>query len=567
MVKSSAALLLAAATACRPDATGEEVTPLEVTATALGPLSWRLDFSTDEPTTATALWWEGEGATPPERYAYVEDGAVALTHHDLHVYGLRPGRAHRVLVRAMGEDGAAYASAPLTIETPSVLPLPAHSNTAYAEVRLRTRVFAPRPDLMTPNTVIATNLALSSVSQLAQVVIWDRRGHPVWTHFTTDETRGGSGDVDVLLVNGEGADYRDDNGARALLVGGGIPADTRTAIVGLDHQVQQEGPVQGGFISNDGFMHHDLDLVDGVFVTLTTTMIGRDPSDWLVLHDPGFDPLVNADPRQGVLWDLVVSETLGTGYFSNSLGWDPDSATVTYYAKPEGILFAIDQATSEPRWVFGPGVARETWPEGVVTIDTVQDSAGCGDVWLAGAHHVQVDRVAGDGPDEVRVLAHDNGEGSIAVAERGYTRALEYRLDLARGTADLLWAYPCGEPPHDALEPLWYKDGIWGDIERVGDNVLLVSGEPWEEEDAEAPTVSVISELAPDYEAHSATLAWRMVLEADDGQDDLLFPGFYAGQAIRGLWGQAGGEDLDFAPDGEEPLVLSSWSNLVEGGW
>ena len=78
---------------------------------------------------------------------------------------------------------------------------------------------------------------------------------------------------------------------------------------------------------------------------------------------------------------------------------------------------------------------------------------------------------------------------------------------------------------------------------------------------------SLRSELAPDYGAHTATLAWRMVLEAEEGQDDLLFPGFYAGQAVTGLWGQAGGEDLDFLFDQEESPVLSSWSNLVEGGW
>lgn len=555
-----------AAPACRPDDTGESDDPLEVTVTALGPLSYRLEFSTEAPTRATALWWEGEEEQPPARYAWVEDGEDADEQHDLHVFGLRPGLSYQALVRVESDDGRTASSAPFTLTTQEILPLPAHAPDDFADIALRTRVFCPRPDLIDPGSVLATNLAISADAQLSQVVIWDRRGHPVWTHFTTDETRAGSGDVDVRLV-GEGAeDYRSDNASRALLVGGGIPADTRTAVVGLDHRVQQEGPVQGAFIGEEGFMHHCASLVDGVFVTLSTTLTEEGPSDWLVLHDGTFDPLVNADPRQGVLWDLVTLDALRVGYFSNSLEWDPQAGLVYYYAKPEGILFALDQRTRRTVWAFGPGVPHHSFSPEALLIGSVEDVAGCGEVWFTGAHHVTVDRVEGDRDSQVRVLAHDNGTRGVGAEPRDYTRAVEYRLDLDTGTAELLWCYPRGEPEADALEPLWYQVGIWGDIERAGDHVIFYSGEPWDEGTG-IPTVSVIHELVPDYETHRATLAWRMILEADDGQAEKIVPGFYSGQAIPGLWGQAGGADLDFHRDREEEPVLSSWSNAVAGGW
>ncbi len=559
--RGSCLLLCAAASfACRRGV--DE--PLLVEIEQIGPSSFVASFTAERETTATAAFWQGSETEPPDNHHFVQDGATASTDHELTILGLRPGRSYTAVVTATDAEGEVSQSETIPIETDNVLPLPSNSSDDFDEVWLSTTVYAPRPDLMLEDRVLVTNLALSLNDQMSMAVVWDRRGYPVWTHHVTDMTSGGTGDVDVTFLEESEQPWLSDNQGRAILLGGGIPTGTYVSEVSLDHQVRAELSEQGIFMGNEGFMHHSARKVEDHWLTINSIDTDHGISDWLVLHDESFDPLVNEDPSEGVVWDLVVKEDLGDfTYFSNTLDYDEESDTYVFYVQMKDVLMGIDAESKQPRWVFGPGVDDREWESEVVVIDQLTDPGGCGDPWFYGAHGLEFFTVEGEGDTERHLLAHDNGIQVSDTAVRSYTRAVEYRIDTEQGSAELLWCYPQDAPTQGDLAPLAYSNRIWGDIERSGDNVFLFSGSPEAEMDG-VPSMTAITELHPDYERNEAVLAWRMVVSGHEDNAEGLIPTFYSGHVGMALHGTMGQVEPDFSADeGEEPVSVT-FSRLAD---
>jgi hypothetical protein len=106
-------------------------------------------------------------------------------------------------------------------------------------------------------------------------------------------------------------------------------------------------------------------------------------------------------------------------------------------------ILAVDPATSEVRWRFGPGLG---W--------TLSDAQGLplDEAALPQCQH-------GIEVDGHRLLLYDNGR------DRGESQAVEWLLDPATLTATRTWQW---------TEPGWFVD-IWGDVDELGSERVLVT--------------------------------------------------------------------------------------------
>jgi hypothetical protein len=505
----------------------------EIDIVELGPLVRAVEF-------ATTQACEGEvrfGRADSDRRFFVREGSP-LREHRVLVPGLRPGEHYEGVVTC---EGTAV-EAPFTIETGAELPLPSGVPDPLALVRLRTRVTCPRPDLLEQESHLLTNIAFpQSNGRIAQALLWDREGVPIWTHIAAEEHQG-SGDVDVSFGERCEAPYLENDACLSVLIGGGIPERSSPVEVAIDHATLHAWGPQPS-MGKDGYTHHAFAKAGDDYLTMSSqqTATGEN-SDWLVLHDETFDP--SEDPEAGVLWDAVIKEDIGSfEYFSNSLVMTEDGGTIAFFSRSTNLLVGIDRDTRSVAWAFGPGASKRTWADGVVAIDDFQ---GATPDWFHGAHGSKLRR---HNEDQLDVLMHDNGveKPESGVVEGEYTRAIAYRIDVVEGTVERLWAYPDGATEDQAL---LYLDSNWGDIEWHGDNVLLFSSAYDQASYNGLPQRTVITEIRPDEQTGTAELVWRMELEAESADGDPVIVGLYGGDVLEGLRGIAEAEAFTFANDG-----------------
>jgi hypothetical protein len=562
--KGTIALLLTAAVGCTPDDTGvdgpDDTASVEAQITAVGPLSYVVEFSTDAFTAGEVRYWPAEEGSDPASWLFMRDSSPTPSHR-IPIHGLEPGRTYQGTMSTM--DGSF--SQGFTLETPETLPV--HERSTYwpefRDFEIRTMVRTEEPSLLEANTTMFTNLLFPG-EKYTQVIGWNRAGAPVWTHVTPDNSAGGSGDVDVTVVGDCEDPQLVANACRALLIGGGLPAGEHLMELGFDHGIRYTGPEQAGVIGADNFMHHSARKWGDSYLTMTSTKPDQDVevSDWLVLHDESFDPIASGDPTEGVLWDLVVNDEIGPlGYFGSTLGITDDGNTVYLYSRLENLLVGIDRQTKAVAWVLGERAADREWDPETVVIDTF--AAGEPD-WFYGAHGFETRSVSDTVLD---ILVHDNaitGE-DLDEAQGAYSRAVEYRIDTEAATVQLLWAYPSAATEAEAD---LYINPNWGDVQYHGQNVVLFSGARGTDEIEGLPELTAIIELRPDYENQSAVRVWSMVLESESAGDGPVTVGLYSGHPAVDLYGEHNmpapklettGEWTSFAFSSEEPYDAYGW--------
>ena len=210
-----------------------------------------------------------------------------------------------------------------------------------------------------------------------------------------------------------------------------------------------------------GFNHHSEALPDGTYLSITGDHDTNGQRTWngigVELWAPGQGVVWSWDSQALAAAGLVDPPTildellLPSPYHANasSILVDPlgDALWLSIYGYEE--LWRIDRSTGERTHVFGQGGDF-----------TLVDTSGnpLPDREYTWVQH-GIDYTA-DG----RVLAYDNGVGRPG---GGYSRVVEYRLDLTNNVATKLW---------DWTEPGWYNTVV-GDADYLdGGNVLVTQG-------------------------------------------------------------------------------------------
>jgi hypothetical protein len=391
-------------------------------------LSCAVRWSTDDPATSRVEF--GEGAP---QFAVGDDALV--TEHEVWVVGMRPQRRYELTAISVTATGEELRSDPRSFDT-GALPFEA------AEVELVTW----DPGRATHGWTL-TNMAVGLTVTPTVAVMLDMDGEVVWYHTPGDDL--GRADLGVRLTDDD-----------TVVVGGAVPAGSTPVEVDMAGAVLWEGAVQPEGLAPAGGLHHDFDkLSDGSYLQLLFGFQEGHLSDVIEQVDPGGEVLWSWNG-----WDQ--REVLGTGYpHGNAVDLDLEQGVAWYNTRDPGLLYRVDMDDGSIEWALGED----------------------GDFELLGEHEhpwfgmQHAPEVRGD-----RVLIYDNGP-----LDRGFSRVVEYALDVDAMTAELVWEYP-GEL---AADP-WMKNE-WGDADRLDSgNTLITAGSLLEYDDPP----NRIFEVTPDGE-------------------------------------------------------------------
>ncbi len=397
-------------------AAGCEQAPIddaEVVAEVDNDLACTLVWSTEEPASTRVEFGEGE-----ERDWFLEGEGGEATEHELRVHGMRPERTYSLWAVSVTASGEELRSSPLEFTT---------GPTPFADLVIEVPVLDT--ERMQRGWTL-TNVAVGGVNYPATAVMFDAEGFPVWYHQL------GSSDALVDLEVG----WTD--GGRVTL-GGSLAEGSAPVEVDLAGQVVWSGPIQpaGDQLLTPGQMHHSFSALPG--------------GDHLVLFYDGkdneiFDVVERIGPDGEVTWrwsgDEHLPEDIGVYPWGNAALVDDEQGVAYYNARMADRLFQVDLDTGEVIWALGEG--------GDFTPDPDAEFP-----WFTGAHAPEIQ------PDGA-ILLYDNGG-----PERGFSRAVEYELDLSAMEATVRWEYP-----GTATDDPWYCAAM-GDADRLANgNTLVTAG-------------------------------------------------------------------------------------------
>jgi len=386
-------------------------------------LSGVVRWTTDAPATSWVHFGEGDVLT----HRIGDD--TPTTEHEVIVVGMHANASYALQAVSETETGEELHSDPLSFETGA---LPHEHMVGEVDVLDEARV---------EDGWTLANLA-DGIFAPTLVLMLDLDGRPVWYHQYGDLE--GRADIEASL---------DDDGH--VLIGPGVANATPIAEVDLLGNVVWEGPEQPDLGSDtsfldliaDGVMHHTLSRLDaGGYLTVVFDY----------REDVIGDEIWQLDPDGELAWSWnafdhleVDPDTLGLlNEWTHLNSFDEDPQRDVLYANSWNLdrVFQIDQATGDILWAFGPDADFAADPDAEWP-------------WFEGAHSVEY---VGDD----RLLLYDNGAHG-----RGFSRLVEYQLDPAAMTTELVWQYPDGD-----VEDEWYNYS-WGDVDPLPNgNRLMVAG-------------------------------------------------------------------------------------------
>lgn len=428
---------------------GAPIGDAEIVAVVDNDLACRVLWTTDAPALSRVEFGEGE-----EPRWFLEGDGGASRDHDLRVIGMRPEHTYRLWAVSVTSSGEELRSAPLEFTT---------GPTPFAD--LVTEVTSHDPLRAEPGWTLA-NVAVRSVNYPATAVMFDPEGHPVWYH------RLGSGDALVDVEVGWTGEGR-------VSIGGSLSEGTSPVEVDLSGQVVWSGPVQpaGDQLLTPGQMHHSFVALDG--------------GDHLALKYDGkdseiFDVIERFGAGGEVSWSWSGDEHLpgdiGVYPWGNAALMDDEAGVAYYSARMADRLFQIDADDGRVIWALGE--------EGDFAADPAATIP-----WFSAAHAPEVQPDGG-------ILLYDNGG-----PERGFSRVVEYALDLDAMEAFIRWEYP-----GTLAEDPWYCAAM-GDADRLpGGTTLVTAGSLFDDN-----SPSRIFEVTPD-----GDVVWEMWMKGAD--DDLAAP-------------------------------------------
>ncbi len=407
------------------------------------PLGCLVTFSTTVEATAEVRY----GESAPDRFAVREE--APSRDHALAATGMHPDTDYALRVVAVTPSGDE-----LVVDagrcTSGALPMD----------DLRLDLTVQDRERVQPGWTLL-NVAVGVTSYPPTALIVDEDGLPVWVHQVDEGD--GLVDVEVSLVEGP-----------RILLGGSMAPGSAPREVDLEGRVVWEGRAQpaGGELVADGVAHHAFSrLDDGSYLGL----------EYSVDEDGTTHDLIRRYDAGGTtLWTWSTAgheEVFGGDYpWGNAALLDPDRGLAWYGSRAASRLVAIDVASGEIAWVLGEGA-------------DFQITGADPHPWFAQAHAPEL-------VGENGLLLHDNGD-----AERGFSRAVEYALDLDAMTATIVWQYP----PEGVDDP-WYAYAM-GDADRLANgDTLITTGNL-----IDAMTRSRVFEVTPEGE-----VVWELTLDSAD---------------------------------------------------
>lgn len=371
------------------------------------------------------------GSTPAVTYRI--DGTQPGLTHRLIVYGMRAQTAYALVAGARAADGQEGRASKVSFTTGE---LPS---------------FLPRAELVTYDSRRAHNgwtlmtLSAGDRSPTAGVsmdpdfrptaVMYDMEGEPVW-YFIHDMPRNG----DCRYIDGHIL-------AQSM---GELNEPKLSAIeVDLGGQVVWEGPRQPVGSVDGHYNHHFEKLANGNYVAIRNRLIRTMLGDEIVIMQPDHRIIWSWDSFDHVRPDMSL--WTGTGVLDymhgNSLQVDLDRGVLYYNARHQSLVFKIDRATGKVLWRLG--AKGDFKMAGSVNFP-----------WFEQAHAVEVQ-------PNGNVLLYDNG-----LDARGFSRAVEYKLDEQKMTAAIAWEY--SGFPNDPFQTLY-----WGDADRLPNGNTLICAGTW----------------------------------------------------------------------------------------
>jgi len=390
---------------------GWDVDEVEVVENPANLLSRTLRWTTAEPA-SSHVEFGAEGAL-----THRVGGDELVTEHEVLVIGLRPETAYTLEPVSTAGDGAEVRGEPVVIET---APLPFESPVFQLSVL--------DPGAMQPGWTM-TNVMVDGILSPPVVVMLDPEGAVVWYHQVGETPA--FADVDATLL---------DDGT--VLIGGGLGPGQSAMRVDLAGDRVWEGPTQPDQYLAPGALHHVFrQLPNGHYLTLEFEAQNT------VLEDV----ILELDEDGAVVWEWHAADHIPDATIEHVhgnmalLGGDGDA--VYFNALLTRSFYKIDRASGEILWTFGE--------QGDFTAEASHDWP-----FVSFAHAPQL---LADG----HLLMYDNG----GYEEHDFSRVVEYALDEASMTAELVWEYP-GELAEDH----WYTQ-FWGDADRLDNgNTLVTSG-------------------------------------------------------------------------------------------
>jgi len=230
-----------------------------------------------------------------------------------------------------------------------------------------------------------------------------------------------------------------------ILYGGGYAVVP--TVVGLDQVPQLVGAPA---FTGRSYHHHVEQLPDGRVVALVRAYDEVGAQVWDGFGVTWLSADLSTDTQTLRSQDFVDDGTISVPPAGSDDPWHAnalidDGETLYVNLRQVHLLVAIDEATRELAWTFGPGGDFTLLDDDGLEADSAEFA------W--GAHAPELE---GD-----RLLMYDNGY--LRPGSPDYSRVVEFELDVPGRTARVVWAY---------TEPDWFEQ-IWGDVDRLPDGRVL----------------------------------------------------------------------------------------------
>ncbi|MEE2751888.1 MAG: aryl-sulfate sulfotransferase [Myxococcota bacterium] len=267
-----------------------------------------------------------------------------------------------------------------------------------------------------------------------KLLIVDPQGRVRWSYLVPYKA---AGDLDATLLGGG-----------QILYGGGYGG--KPQIVNLDGEVVFRS---GGPLTGDRYHHHVEPVGESDILALVTVQNSHEGDTFTGFGVEMFDRLTrelhwswNSQVAVDQGWPLVSGND---PFHANWVGVEErdDGARTWVNMRTPSRLCRFVQETGELDWCLGAG--------GDYRLLDMDGSELSDQEWF---YHQHAPEFSGD-----RVLIHDNGTNR---PEGHFSRVLELEIDEVAMTATKTWEW---------TEPGW-QEPIWGDVDIVGDHVLITRG-------------------------------------------------------------------------------------------
>lgn len=383
---------------------------VKVSAVPNNPLACRVQWDTPLPADAVVSFGVGTFALR------ARDPQLKL-HHDVLVYGMRAESNYRLVARSTTAQGQTAVAEEKQYTTPA---LPQGVQGAIVDVDA---AVAHPLEWVLASVHLGPPAVGVTLGFPAALIAYDQQGHPVWF-------------LQMAKSNNVLAHWQP--GGQVMLM-----AEETSGVFNVAGEPIWQWPstfdFKGGSVlaaAEDGMAHHDMRLLPG----------GRVARLEFEAHDGKLgDRIVELDGQQKLLWSWSTLDHLEAADWPglNSLRVNADESQFLVSARNLSRVYCIQRSTGKVLWSAGNGGSFKL-------------QAGAEASWFALQHDAQL---LANG----NLMVYDNG-----MPQRGYSRAVEYELNLSAGTAKQVWQAK-GEP-----SDLWYSAGE-GSAERWEDGRTLVA--------------------------------------------------------------------------------------------